>query len=206
MTNLLNDQLKITKISDNITIVDNILKDYIVNFLRLRIQIQNRFDTFYEDYQAIDYFLNSDSLTKDLSYEIKNKFKLNNFNRAWSLVYNEKSNGVFYHQDFDSKTTVNIWVTPDECIKDVSKNGLYIWDQCPPDWQKMYSDYKIGCRHRCIDEFVKENEKSIIKIDYKCNRAIFFPGNFLHETVGVETVDGFLNRRVSYTMLFGGNQ
>tara|TARA_R100000951_G_scaffold63465_1_gene53290 strand:- start:411 stop:1025 length:615 start_codon:yes stop_codon:yes gene_type:complete len=201
---LINDNLKIKKISNNITVVDNFLKDYVVDFIRLRIQTSNKLTGIYKDYQAVNYGYESDSLTKDLTNEIKNKFKLDNFNRAWAFVYNKKSDGVLYHQDFDSETTVNVWVTPDNCIKDSLKNGIFICDKFPPDWKKEYSDYIPAKPHSCVNEFIKKEKESIIEIEYKFNRAIFFPGKFLHQTIGAETIDGFLNRRVSYTMLFGG--
>ena len=41
--------------------------------------------------------------------------------------------------------------------------------------------------------------------DVKFNRAIFFDGAYFHKTDDVDMKEGFKNKRVSYTMLFGIN-
>ena len=41
------------------------------------------------------------------------------------------------------------------------------------------------------------------QVPYKSNRAIFFDGAYFHNANNVSTKEGFENRRISYTMLFG---
>jgi len=79
MDNLLNNNLKINKISDSIIIVDDILDNSVVNFLRLRMQTAKEFEDHYRDYAAINYTYNNDKFTADLSNELINRFKLNDF-------------------------------------------------------------------------------------------------------------------------------
>jgi hypothetical protein len=127
---LLNPNLKVNKVSKTITVVDNIFKDYVLNILRLRMQLADKFDHYYKEYKSISYGY-EDSLTNDLAKEISKKFKLDKFKTAWSFIYDNNSKGVDFHAD-PSNTNVNVWVTPNESIEDNSKNGLLICDVKPP--------------------------------------------------------------------------
>ena len=44
MYNILNNNLTLKKISDNIIVVDNILNNAFVDFLRLRMQLSNKYN------------------------------------------------------------------------------------------------------------------------------------------------------------------
>ena len=79
MTNLLNDKLIIKPISDKIFLVDNILNEHVIGYLRLRMEFTNTFDDYYKDYQAINYLPGKDFVTDSLEKEMSAKFKLNNF-------------------------------------------------------------------------------------------------------------------------------
>ena len=200
MANLLNDNLIIQPLSDKITIVDNLLSEHVVGYLRLRMELTNQFHDIYKDYQAINYFPGEDLVTDILEKEISNKFNLKKFQRAWSFIYNNNAHGVDFHAD-PSNTNVNIWVTPDESIEDYSQNGLLICDKKPPeDWtREQWNVNKEGC----IDKFLQKEKTSILRVNYRCNRAIIFDGDLFHKTDNVKTKDGIFNKRVSYTMLFG---
>ena len=187
MDNLLNKNLKINKISDSIIIVDDILDNSVVNFLRLRMQTSKKFEDYYSDYAAINYTYDNDSLTADLSDELINKFKLNNFKRAWSFIYNNKAKGVDFHAD-PSNLNVNIWVTPEQSLLDNTKNGLLIVNKKPPnDWVREKWN---GNKDNCINKFLQKEKHEVSKINYKCNRAVFFDGALFHATNGVSTKDG----------------
>ena len=125
MANLLNDKLIIKPLSDKITIVDNLLSEHVVGYLRLRMELTNQFHDIYKDYQAINYYPGEDLITDILEKEISNKFNLKNFQRAWSFIYNNNTRGVDFHAD-PSNINVNIWLTPEESIEDFSQNGLLI--------------------------------------------------------------------------------
>jgi len=200
MANCLNDKLIIKPLSDKIFIVDNLLNEHVIGYLRLRMEFTNKFDDYYKDYQAINYMPGKDSLTDILEKEISTKFKLNNFQRAWSFIYNNSSDGVQFHAD-PSNINVNIWLTPEESIEDYSKNGLLICNKKPPkNWSREQWN---GNKNGCIDKFLQEEKAEIFRINYRYNRAIFFNGALFHRTDGVKTKNEIFNRRISYTMLFG---
>lgn len=196
---LLNPNLKVNKVSKTITVVDNIFKDYVLNILRLRMQLADKFDHYYKEYKSISYGY-EDSLTNDLAKEISKKFKLDKFKTAWSFIYDNNSKGVDFHAD-PSNTNVNVWVTPNESIEDNSKNGLLICDVKPP--KKWTREQYNGNLNNCVDKFLKKQNYNMYKIEYRYNRAIFFNGALFHKTDDVKTKDGIYNKRVSYTMLFG---
>ena len=200
MTNLLNDKLIIKPISDKIFLVDNILNEHVIGYLRLRMEFTNTFDDYYKDYQAINYLPGKDFVTDSLEKEMSAKFKLINFQRAWSFIYNNFSNGVQFHAD-PSNINVNIWLTPEESIEDFSKNGLLICNKKPPkNWSREQWN---GNKDGCIDKFLQEEKAEILKINYRYNRAIFFDGSLFHKTDSVKTKNEIFNKRISYTMLFG---
>jgi len=196
---LLNPNLKVNKVSKTITVVDNIFKDYVLNILRLRMQLADKFDHYYKEYKSISYGY-EDSLTNDLAKEISKKFKLDKFKTAWSFIYDNNSKGVDFHAD-PSNTNVNVWVTPNESIEDSSKNGLLICDVKPP--KKWTREQYNGNLNNCVDKFLKKQNYNMYKIEYRYNRAIFFNGALFHKTDDVRTKDGIYNKRVSYTMSFG---
>ena len=200
MNSLLNDKLIIKPMNNNIVVVDNLLNDHVVGYLRLRMQTADYFHDNYDDYQAINYFSKDDLLTNILAEEMSKKFKLDKFERAWSFIYNNNTQGVGFHAD-PSNINVNIWVTPNESIEDYSKNGLLICNKKPPkDWtREQWNGNKDGC----IDEFLQKEKISVLRVNYRCNRAVIFDGALFHKTDNVKTKDGNFNKRVSYTMLFG---
>ena len=153
MADLINKNYIIKKIPNtNITIIDNLLVDYILNILRIRMQLATKLDDIYTDYQAINYDAYNDQLTKDISTEIADKFNLKNFKRAWSFVYNKISKGTDFHAD-PSNINVNIWVTPDNAISNKNKNGLIICNKKPPSsWNREQWN---GNKNNCINDFLK---------------------------------------------------
>ena len=95
MTSLINKDCIIKKIpKTEIIVVDNLFVDYVVDILRLRMQFAAKFNEIYSNYASIDYFVNTDQLTKDISIEMADKFNLKDFKRAWSFVYDNVGKGV----------------------------------------------------------------------------------------------------------------
>ena len=117
------------------------------------------------------------------------------FDRGWAFVYNNEAVGVTPHAD-PASINVNLWVTPNEYIKDPTKNGLIIYDKQPPkDW--TWDEYN-GSEEK-VREYLKESNAKARYIPYNYNRIILFNSKYFHKTNGVSTVDG---RRVNYTFMF----
>jgi len=200
---LINNNLNLKRLhnellNNNFVIVDDFLKDHVCSYLCKRMQKETNFEEYFDDYQSINY-TTQDSVTKSLSEEIISKCNLEKFKRAWSFIYNTKAKGTTLHTDPGADITMSVWVTPNNCVINLDKNGFklsnipYIMDTNDKSDEKK------------IKDFIKKEKVTFINIPYKYNRAIFFKSKLLHETNGVNTLEGIHNKRVSYTMLFTDN-
>lgn len=124
---------------------------------------------------------------KDLEYE-----------RGWFFIYDNECPGVTPHAD-PASINVNIWLTPNSCIKDNTKNGLIIWDKKrPEDWS--YNDYNKDVSK--IKQYLKESGASKQIVEYKHNRVMIFDSSYFHETNGVSMKDGHWNKRINLVFMF----
>ena len=120
------------------------------------------------------------------------------FDQGWFMVYDSVCSGIPVHADY-AYITVNIWITANECICDSKQNGMSVWElQSPPDWnfEKFNGDAEA------IHALIKEHKPKRNEIDYAFNRVIVFRSNMFHETDGVSTIPGPLNRRVNLGLMF----
>ena len=196
----LNDNQVVTNI-DDIKIIDNFFTEECLLALKYRMIFRNSFDTKYKSYFAFHHYPGKDYLSDIIVDELSKKIGLPKFQRGWSFVYFDNAKGVDLHCD-PSIVNMNSWVSSDESVADVDKNGLNIYKVLPPlnwsreDWNNDPNKAK---------EFVKSQNVEPIKIQYKSNRAVFFNGAYFHETNYVSMKPGIENMRVSYTLLFGKN-
>ena len=59
-----------------------------------------------------------------------------------------------------------------------------------------------GRRQRCSD---RDGAKPIT-VPYRANRAVIFDSNLFHKTDEIRFADGYENRRINITMLYGRRQ
>ncbi len=192
---------QMTEDIEGIKIVDNFFTNECLEALKYRMLFAKYFDKTYDSYVAIDYYPTKDYLTDLIVAEIKNKFDVPEFIRGWSFLYTKNTNGVDLHCD-PSIINLNVWVSSNESVLDLEKNGLNIYKVTPPiDWKR--EDWN-GNKEKSL-EYIKSKKVEPVKINYKSNRAIFFNGNYFHKTNEVSMKEGFENMRISYTLLFGNN-
>ncbi|HVW75955.1 MAG TPA: tetratricopeptide repeat protein [Rhizomicrobium sp.] len=117
----------------------------------------------------------------------------------WAFKYDSSLNGVGTHAD-PSLVTFNFWITPDEANLDPEHGGLIVWDvAAPADWN---SRRYIGDTAGCQAWLARMGAKSIT-IPYRANRAVVFSSALFHETDRMRFRDGYANRRINITMLYG---
>lgn len=158
----------------------------------------------YLEYAALDFYKPQKwfplltNITEEMQLKISILSNLK-FQRSWAFIHKNHASGVGLHAD-PANVNINIWVTPDECVMDKEKNGLMVWDKkAPEEWvHKNYNGSLIKCR-----KFLAENNAQPKIIDYKFNRATIFNSSYFHETAGVSMKEGYVNRRINYTFLFG---
>lgn len=175
---------------DRYVIVDNFLKPEYVERLRKFYLFLNIREDYWKDYEAINFFKKEGRiwfpLLTNISEEANKYLKFLNdiyFQRGWAFLYNNTAGGVGYHIDPGSDVTLNVWVTPEQCLNmEKGKNGLII--------AKTYNYETVdNCEH--------------INVEYCYNRAIIFDSMYLHRSQPISTLPGHENKKINYTFLYG---
>jgi hypothetical protein len=117
----------------------------------------------------------------------------------WAFKYDNMLRGVGTHAD-PSLVTFNFWITADEANLDPGRGGLTVWDvSAPRDWKtQQYIGDTPGSQ-----AYVKRMGGKSVTIPYRSNRAIVFSSALFHETDQMTFKDGYTNRRINITMLYG---
>jgi tetratricopeptide (TPR) repeat protein len=119
--------------------------------------------------------------------------------QAWAFKYDSALRGIGVHADF-AAVNVNFWITPDEANLDPKHGGLVIWDQpAPLGWDFDKYNREIGA----IREFLARSGAKPLTVPHRANRAVIFDSDLFHETDDIAFKDGYLNRRINVTLLYG---
>jgi len=126
-------------------------------------------------------------------------FRDHSLNYMWGFKYDSSLAGIGIHAD-QAAVNVNFWITPDEANLDPESGGLAIWDVAAPmewDFAKFNGDTPA------IQDFLTRNNANPIKVPYRANRAVIFDSDLFHATDTIRFKEGYLNRRINVTMLYG---
>ena len=118
----------------------------------------------------------------------------------WGFKYDSRLAGVGIHADI-AIVNVNFWITPDEANLDPDSGGLIIWDTPPPpDWSatKFNSGDTDPARN-----FLESCGSKSVTVPYRSNRAVIFDSSLFHATDEIRFKEGYLNRRINITLLYG---
>jgi hypothetical protein len=118
---------------------------------------------------------------------------------AWAFKYQSGMAGTGVHADF-AAVNVNFWITPDEANLDPDSGGLVVYDRAAPaDWD--FADYNLN--QAAIRAFLDGAGAKPLTVPYRANRAVIFDSDLFHETDSIRFKDGYLNRRINVTLLYG---
>ena len=79
-------------------------------------------------------------------------------------------------------------------------SGLTIYtSEAPLDWDFRSYNYD----QQRIQSFLSETKSERVDISYRQNRAAIFNSDLFHESGDVDFRDGYENRRINITMLYG---
>jgi Tfp pilus assembly protein PilF len=119
--------------------------------------------------------------------------------QLWAFKYDSTLKGINLHADF-AAVNVNFWITPDEANLDPEHGGLVIWDKAAPlDWDfAKYNNDEAGMR-----EFLRGAGARAVTVPYRANRAVIFDSDLFHETDQIHFREGYENRRINVTFLYG---
>ena len=88
----------------------------------------------------------------------------------------------------------------DDANLDDQSGGLLVWDvPAPRDWD--FSRFSI--QQPAAREFLVRNGARSLTVPYRANRAAIFDSELLHKTDTIRFRDGYENRRINITLLYG---
>jgi Tfp pilus assembly protein PilF len=119
--------------------------------------------------------------------------------QLWAFKYDSQLSGIGIHADF-AAINVNFWITPDDANLDPKSGGLVIWDKAAPlDWD--FAKYNTDIT--AAREFLVHAGAQSVTVPYRSNRAVIFDSDLFHETDRIVFKEGYLNRRINITLLYG---
>ena len=133
-------------------------------------------------------------------------FKNHPLKQLWAYKYDSRAykndsplTGINAHADY-AAVNVNFWVTPKAANLNSLSGGLVVYNTVAPlEWDsKTFNNDTEKILEHLEDN---NNEKSVIP--YNENRIVIFNSNLIHETDKFEFKEGYENRRINVTMLFG---
>lgn len=120
----------------------------------------------------------------------------------WAFKYDSSFSGIGLHADA-ARVNVNFWIAPDEANLDPESGGLEIFDvAAPADWRFDTYNGDLAAIRRHLDQ---TGSRSRV-VPHRQNRAVIFNSDLFHRTDDCRFRDGYLNRRINITMLYGVRQ
>jgi len=140
-------------------------------------------------------------ISEELRLRFPGIFKDHRLRQAWAFKYDSQLRGLNIHADA-AAVNVNFWITPDEANLDPDHGGLVVWDkEAPREWN--FREYNNTTMEPKIREFLKTSRAKAVTVPYRQNRAVIFNSDLFHETDRISFKDGYENRRVNITLLYG---
>ena len=133
-------------------------------------------------------------------------FKNHPLKQLWAYKYDSRAykndspfTGINAHADF-AAINVNFWVTPKAANLNSLSGGLVVYNtEAPLEWDSKTFNNDT----EKILEHLEDNNDEKSVIPYNENRIVLFNSNLIHETDKFEFKEGYENRRINITMLFG---
>jgi tetratricopeptide (TPR) repeat protein len=119
--------------------------------------------------------------------------------RSWAFKYDSRLAGIPMHAD-QAAVNVNFWIAPEDANTDPESGGLVVWDKkAPRNWD--FARYNTD--EAAIRAFLAEKSAKPITVPHRTNRAVIFDSDLFHETDRILFREGYRNRRINVTMLYG---
>ena len=104
------------------------------------------------------------------------------------------------HAD-EAAVNLNIWLTPDEANLDPESGGLVVYTAKPPATATAEEYNQRGAEF--ADELLRSTAYANVTIPYRQNRIVVFDSALYHKTDSFRFREGYENRRINLTLLFG---
>ena len=117
----------------------------------------------------------------------------------WGYKGDQTLPGLAVHAD-EAAVNVNFWITDDEANLDKEHGGLLVWPQdAPRDWGFT----KFNKDAASIQRYLESIGGEPVRVPYRANRAVIFDSDLFHATDRTRFREGYANRRVNITLLYG---
>lgn len=126
--------------------------------------------------------------------------------QMWAYKYDSRLEGIEMHADF-AAVNVNFWITPGQANLDSASGGMIVWDkEAPRDWDFEHYNSSAAEDQARIRKFLEAAGARARRVPYRENRAVIFNSDLFHKTDRINFADGYEQRRINITMLFGARR
>ena len=140
-------------------------------------------------------------IAEELRLKFPGIFHQHKLTQAWAFKYDSALTGLNMHADA-AAVNVNFWITPDEANLDPERGGLVVWDrEAPGEWN--FKEYNNAKNEPTVLAWLKQQGARAVTIPYRCNRAVIFNSDLFHATDRISFKEGYENRRLNITLLYG---
>ena len=123
-------------------------------------------------------------------------------NMMWGYKCDCTLPGLAVHADA-AAVNVNFWITEDEANLDPAGGGLRVYEHdAPGDWDFRKFNKDAGG----IQAWLESIGSVPTRYPYRANRALIFDSDLFHATDDPHFREGYLNRRINITLLYGNRQ
>ena len=138
-------------------------------------------------------------IASELRARMPGVFRDHPLQTMWGYKYDSRYPGMGVHCDVGA-VNVNFWVTPDEANLDPDSGGLVVYAHDEPRDARLH---RLDAGHEAIHKDLEAAGARKVKIPYRANRAVIFDAALFHESDAFRFAEGYANRRVNMTMLYG---
>ena len=128
----------------------------------------------------------------------------------WSYKYESRhqrdvktvdSSGTSLHAD-SAAVNVNLWITADDANLDESSGGLVLWEGTRAPSDMSFDKYNLD--PVAVRTWLNQSPDTVRRVvPYRSNRMVVFDSQLFHETDKMKFKDGYKNRRINLTFLYG---
>jgi hypothetical protein len=142
-------------------------------------------------------------LLLQLAYELRESFPAifrgHPLQMMWGFKCEYGLQALGVHAD-NAAVNVNFWITDDSANLEPAGGGLLIYPQAAPqEWGFAKYNHDPGFLLR----YLESTGQQPIRVPYGTNRAVVFDSDLFHASDRPNFRDGYLNRRINITLLYG---
>ena len=139
-------------------------------------------------------------LAFELNQALPNIMKDHPLHYLWAYKYDSEYSGIKTHAD-QAAVNVNLWLTDDDANLDSESGGLVVYTAKPPeDWDFVRYNKDT---ERVRKEILEPTNYANVTVPYRENRAVIFDSMLFHHTDKFRFKEGYENRRINLTILYG---